>query len=255
MLIPTGAGAAKKIPIEGIEPQQALLLPNDKGFLVIGKGKGESILHMFLIGPGGGKPRLVRGAEGITPGYRGQPWVASPDGERFAYLANDRQLRVGSVSSGEMSTIPGAPLEENDIPAQWSADGRFLFVLRTGHYGLPAQFDRLELATGRREPWKKLRPADPTGVVQRIGGSFAISRDGLSYAYSYNRVLDVGPVRRGRSQVAEPLRRHPPRPLRDPRAAGRGRDGGGVPGAGHAPGARGGDQGAAGVAGLGCRSG
>ncbi len=188
VLIPTGTGLPKKIPIEDVEPQQGLLLPNGKGYLVLGKKKDDPILRLFLVGPDGGKARLVQGTEGLTPAAIGQPWVASPDGERFAYLANDRLLRVGSISSGEMTKVPGPPLEGDDFPGQWSADGRFLFVMRQGGMGVPAQFDRLELATGRRELWRKLLPADPAGVLG-IGGGFAISRDGLSYTYSYSRVL------------------------------------------------------------------
>ena len=41
ILIPTGPGTVKRIPIEGVEPQQALLLPSGKGFLVLGRREDE----------------------------------------------------------------------------------------------------------------------------------------------------------------------------------------------------------------------
>ena len=46
--------------------------------------------------------------------------------------------------------------------------------------------DKLDLTTGRRRPWKQLMPADPAGVISidRI----VVSRDGGSYAYSYQRI-------------------------------------------------------------------
>ena len=46
--------------------------------------------------------------------------------------------------------------------------------------------DRLDLTTGLRRPWKQLLPADPAGVISidRV----VISRDGGSYAYTYQRV-------------------------------------------------------------------
>ncbi|HTY41659.1 MAG TPA: hypothetical protein VMH79_07285, partial [Thermoanaerobaculia bacterium] len=188
VLIPTGPGPVKKIPIEGVEPQQALLLPNAKGFLVIGKLTGQSSFQLFLVGPEGGKGRAIGGVGGLTSPSVGEGWAASPDGDRFAYLGNDRRLRVGPVSSGEVTTVPGAPFAWNEYPAQWSADGRFLFIMKVGGQGIPAEFDRLELATGHRETWKKLMPADPAGASV-VGGAFDISRDGLSYAYSYERVL------------------------------------------------------------------
>ena len=68
-----------------------------------------------------------------------------------------------------------------------SADGKFLYVYQPGGGGLPGRVDTLDLATGRREPWKTLMPADPTGVDLMYGVS--ISRDGQSYAYTYARVL------------------------------------------------------------------
>ena len=55
-------------------------------------------------------------------------------------------------------------------------------------FEIPAPVDRLELATGRREPWKKLIPEDPAGVTD-ITPIF-IARDGRSYAYSYYRTID-----------------------------------------------------------------
>jgi len=46
---------------------------------------------------------------------------------------------------------------------------------------------RVDVATGRREPWKQITPADPAGVV-RIP-SLQFSADGKSYAYSLGRQL------------------------------------------------------------------
>jgi hypothetical protein len=45
----------------------------------------------------------------------------------------------------------------------------------------------VELATGRREPWKEIAPADLAGV-QGIP-TVRFSADGKSYAYSTLRVL------------------------------------------------------------------
>jgi hypothetical protein len=42
----------------------------------------------------------------------------------------------------------------------------------------------LDLASGREEPWKELKPADPVGV--RII-QVAMTPDGDAYAYSFQR--------------------------------------------------------------------
>ena len=48
---------------------------------------------------------------------------------------------------------------------------------------------RIEIETGRRELWRELMPADPTGVVHVMPSPIAISRDGKSYAYNYVRAV------------------------------------------------------------------
>jgi hypothetical protein len=47
--------------------------------------------------------------------------------------------------------------------------------------------DRIDLATGKREPFKEIVPADPSGAQSIPGLRF--SADGKSYAYSLGRML------------------------------------------------------------------
>jgi hypothetical protein len=54
---------------------------------------------------------------------------------------------------------------------------------------LPGKVFRIEIETGRRELWRELMPADPSGVVHVIPSKIAISRDGKSYAYTYIRAV------------------------------------------------------------------
>jgi hypothetical protein len=67
----------------------------------------------------------------------------------------------------------------------WSADGKALWIFRRGE--VPAQVIKLEIATGRREPWKKLAPSDLAGVYSIT--EFAITPAGHAYFYSYRRLL------------------------------------------------------------------
>jgi dipeptidyl aminopeptidase/acylaminoacyl peptidase len=76
--------------------------------------------------------------------------------------------------------------DAGDIAIGWTADDRALYVVQT-RGGLGSRVDRVDPATGRRELWKEVLPADPTGVV-RIS-SILISPDGSFYAYAYSRVL------------------------------------------------------------------
>ena len=179
VLLPTGAGSPKLIPIAGVELFAGVLLPGAKGFLVWAWPKGRPIEY-FTVPPEGGKPRPFS-----TPDVEIRGGAAiSPDGDRFLYVAKDQSIRIVPFAGGEARKAPGAPLEREDIPVQWDADGRTLYVWRRG--SLPAAVDKLDLVTGRRLPWKQLMPADRAGVTSIR--SIAVSRDGGSYAYSYARV-------------------------------------------------------------------
>ena len=120
--------------------------------------------------------------------------MISPDGDRLLYVAKDRSLRIVPLAGGEAQKVPGAPLERGDFLIQWDADGRTVYVGNSG--SLPAAVDKLDLTTGRRRPWKQLMPADPAGVISIQG--IVVSRDGGSYAYSYDAHHVVRPVRRRR---------------------------------------------------------
>ena len=52
--------------------------------------------------------------------------------------------------------------------------------------GLAARIFRRDLATGRRELWKEVRPPDQTGLVYVRA---VVSADGRAYAYSLARCL------------------------------------------------------------------
>jgi hypothetical protein len=53
--------------------------------------------------------------------------------------------------------------------------------------GVPVKITRIDLATGKREPFREIAPADPAGV-QTIP-VIKFSEDGKSYAYSLGRQL------------------------------------------------------------------
>jgi eukaryotic-like serine/threonine-protein kinase len=180
VLLPTGAGTPKRIPIEGVDPVGAFTLPRGKGYVVAALGKSEPV-DLFVVGPEGGKPRLIR-TEGLQLDGGG---AVAPDGESLVYSAAGGQLKIASLSGGQTQVVPGPPLERGTRPVSISEDGRFLYVARYGE--VPAPVERLELASGRRETWKKMGPEDSTGVIAIR--AIHIAPDGRSYAYSYTRVV------------------------------------------------------------------
>jgi hypothetical protein len=76
-------------------------------------------------------------------------------------------------------------LEPGDLPISWNQDGRSIYFYRTGD--VPAKIYQLELATGKKTPWKQIVPLDPTGVSTI--GPVLITPDGKTYAYGFHRTL------------------------------------------------------------------
>ena len=171
---PTGAGEAKVFPKDGVSVFAAVFLPGGKQVLVTGSEPGHGP-RLYVRDFAGGKPRAVS-----PEGYGGG--LASPDGKWATVRGPDRKRYLYPLSGGEPKPIPG--LGPEDAPLQFSPDGRFLYIAATSE--APAQVYRLDLATGKKELWKSLMPADAAGVS-------AINPlptpDGSAYVYNYTRVL------------------------------------------------------------------
>ena len=175
-LLPTGPGTPRKVPVEGVAPSYAEFGPDGKTLGIVGIEPGKPP-GVYVVPVTGGRPRLILSE---------LPWgrvAPSPDVKFVAVLDREGKGRIVSLNGSPERPLPG--FEPGDVLMQWSADGRFLYAVR--QQDLPARIFRVEIATGRRELWKELVPADPSGV-NRVE-SIAISQDGRSYAYSYMRVV------------------------------------------------------------------
>ena len=127
----------------------------------------------------GGKPRAIS-PEGIRAGYG---VVISSTGEWVTAVAAGQKVFLYPVEGGEPRPLPGAGAR--DAPLHWSRDGRFLYLSVLGE--IPARVERLEVATGRREPWMEFLPADSSGIIDI--GPVLFTPDMKAYAYTYKRVL------------------------------------------------------------------
>jgi Tol biopolymer transport system component len=172
---PTGAGEPKVFSKEGISVFGASFLPDGKQVLLTGSEPGHGP-RLYLRDFTGGKPRP------LTPeGYTGAG-ITAPDGKWTVVRGPDRKRYLYSLSGGEPQLIPG--LEPEDSVDQRSADGRFLYVHRSGE--APSKGYRLEIATGRKELWRTVMPADAAGVSSLGPGP---TPDGSAYIYGYVRTL------------------------------------------------------------------
>jgi Tol biopolymer transport system component len=171
---PTGAGEPKLFPKDGVAVFGAGFLPDGKQIVLTGSEPGHGP-RVYLRGFAEGKPHA------ITPeGYSGV--LITPDGKTLLARGPDRKRYMYPLSGGEPTPVSGWSADEGTD--QFSPDGRFLYVHRLSE--VPINVLRLELATGRRTPWKTLMPADGAGVSQLAP---IITPDASAYALSYVRTL------------------------------------------------------------------
>jgi eukaryotic-like serine/threonine-protein kinase len=174
VLLPTGAGDEKTIPTGALEELSGgAWLPDGRRILVNARegGKGRSL---FLIELPAGAPRAIS-----PETVQGRPAV-SPDGSIVANRAGPA-IRLYPVQGGSPRTLPGSM--PGEAPIRWSADGSSLYVYRPGPP--PVDVYRIHAATGARELWKQIAPADPAGV--ETVGPIVMTPDASSWVQGYQR--------------------------------------------------------------------
>jgi DNA-binding beta-propeller fold protein YncE len=143
----------------------------------LGRTEKESV-RLYVQDIDSGQPRAIS-TEGITPSIL----AVSPDGRFVASPARDGRVTIYPVDPGDSRPLAGA--EPGERPIAWSADGRSVYVYPSRES--PARIFRIDIATGRRELWKTIVPADRAGLmtIQRI----VMTPDARAYAYSFERIL------------------------------------------------------------------
>jgi eukaryotic-like serine/threonine-protein kinase len=178
VLIPTGIGEARRVPLPGLQYVDALGWLPDSSTVVVSARQGQGAgARLFAVPLAGGPPRPV------TPErVSARRIVISPDGQWVVAGPADSMLALFPLAGGAPKPIPG--VDKDDRPLQWSQDGSTLFVARGR---LPVEVWRIDLATGQRERWRELAPDDRAGVeaMQRV----VVSRDGHHVAFGYGRGL------------------------------------------------------------------
>jgi len=178
-VLPIGPGNPKRLSNFGIQHYYAAKwFPDGKKVLLVGEEPGRKP-RCYMQDIEGGSPRP------LTPEGTQQWWGAttiSPDGKYLLATDVDQRSWIYPVNDGNPRLLKGA--DPGEVPFQWSSDGRAVYLFEPGQ--LPSRIYHLSI-DGRKELWKELRPADPTGLVRFV--SIALTPDGGSYAYSYYRWL------------------------------------------------------------------
>jgi hypothetical protein len=178
VLLPTGAGTAKRIDPQGIQQygHPVQWLPDGKRLLFSGRLAGQES-RCFVQAIDGGKPRAIT-PEGVNS-CRVSPdgiWVTAKD------MSDDAVARMYPVDGGDPRDIPGILPHEN---VSWSGDPRFMYVSQWK--GIPVKIYRLNIDTGKRELSRELNPSDMTGICEL--SKIIVSADGRAYVYGFTRLL------------------------------------------------------------------
>ena len=176
-LVPTGPGDAVKLQPTGVEHvTNAIFLDDGRRLMFYAReaGKGQKGAFYLMEIPAG-KPQKIASGYGLV----GK--AVSPDGKWIVGLGADwnEDLALIPIGGGEAKTIPNTNTVD---PIRWSADGKAILAVELG--SLPVRVVRVDVATGRREPWKELGPADISGVIQTTG--IQITPDERAYVYGYS---------------------------------------------------------------------
>ena len=170
-LLPTGAGEARSVGTEGMHYERVEWFPDGQRILFTGNEPNRP-LRTFIQSLNG---KLTP----VTP----EGMVAariSPD-QKYVTVVAGGKLTLFPITGGDPKPISSAEPGESVIG--WSADGRHLFLSKLeGPSSL--EISRLDLSTGRREPWRELKTPDPVGVtISKV----VMTTDGESFAYSFQR--------------------------------------------------------------------
>jgi len=174
-LLPKGPGQPRTLTVSGVDDVfSGCFLPDGKRVaLIVRVGNSKRVCTQDLDG---GEPRSISSVATAADGI-----AVSPDGRFVAVQGADSKIVTCPVDGGPAHAVAGVQNEED--PLLWSADGT-LYVYKSGES--IARVFKVDMATGRRELWKAIAPADRSGVNSvRV----VISPDARSYAYGYDRAL------------------------------------------------------------------
>jgi hypothetical protein len=176
--LPTAAGEERTLAngISGLA--DARWMPDGKAVLVAAvEGDGYALEEVPFEG---GPPRRLPGSLRLGPLGRDRTLSpVSPDGHAVAASTEPGAVTVVNLDAGTARAVPETG--PNDVPIQWTRDGRGLLVFDAD--GLPAKVWVIDVASGRRRLWRELGPPNPQGVAGLSG--VAVTPDGTAYAYSY----------------------------------------------------------------------
>jgi Tol biopolymer transport system component len=176
-LVPTGAGESRQLTHDTVSYGAVRFLPDGKRLLASGIEAGHGGRDYLIdLTTGDSKPITPEGIAGVQ---------VSPNGRSIAVRGPDGKRGIWPLEGGGFHPVPG--LESNYSIICWTPDGDSLYVVSNRGGAKVAKVYRVNIRTGKMEPWKTFGEEAGAGVSSV--GRLHLSGDGTAYAYIYVRVL------------------------------------------------------------------
>jgi len=173
LLLPTGPGEPRTLDFGDMHYESVEWFPDSKRILFTGNQPGRPA-RSWMDDLDGEQPKPVT-AEGV------RATRVSPDGHSFV-IVDSHKLLLGDISGGEPKAI--TELQGGESVVRWSGDGRYLFLAQA--QGETVKLSRVEVASGKREPWRVLKV--PESGAEFVG-QVAMSADGKAAAGTFQHDL------------------------------------------------------------------
>ena len=173
MLLPTGPGESHIAGAAGMRYESVEWFPDGRHVLIVGAEAGRPS-RSWVAGVEGGELRPLT-PEGV------RATRISPDGRSYL-IAGSGKLLLGSMAGG--AAKPLCDLRAGESLIRWSGDGQYVFLRQTERREI--RISRMALATGRKEPWRAVRPPEIGAVFL---GRLELSADGKALACSFQHDL------------------------------------------------------------------
>ena len=181
LVVPVGAGETRTLDAGDIVQYQRAVWDRSGRRVVFAGADKRGAVRVYVQGVAGGPPRAVTPND-VGLGRLGKP--VAPDDRRLVAVGPDEVPALYSLEGGDPVAIPG--LGRLDVVLCWTPDGRGLIVARyADDEDVPPRIERVEAATGRSQPWNRIRGGAPPGDQST---RILVAPDGESYAYAYLRL-------------------------------------------------------------------
>jgi eukaryotic-like serine/threonine-protein kinase len=183
-VVPTGAGEARRLTHDNVSYDPVRYLPNGKQLLAVGIESGHGARDYLIdVSNGNSKPITPEGMQGAA---------LSPDGRSVAVTGPDGKWGIWPLDGSGLRPLAG--LDAKYDVTGWAPDSSAIYVADSHLRTRAVNALRMNLATGKLEPWKNFGETLPTGA--NAFGPLS-SSDGSAYAYGYTQTLSQAYVVKG----------------------------------------------------------